>query len=416
MVYSLGPEPDVLEKVDDNVPNQSSAQSERVSSRHSSLNGSKSSASGKDSEPFTSRTGSTAIALDRNPDDDGLESWIELPHPDAEDIQEMVENIESARQSLQMIDSSTQSGASLDVRTSEMEKHLVCLQEDNTRLIGVLQENNNAMKRNLKTVHVLRSELSSLREAYSDLRESSADQMKELRDENNQLKQRISSMEEAERQKNLNESIHYFPLDMNHETTVQEMSSKLVEKDMAIQRLNSQMDTLRRRLDQTSEGMARMSLNDDNNQRSYGDHSSVMPSTVSNMESKSTAGPSFLSQSEMGAGGDLLREIQELKAMVNTLREEKGSLERLLTANSNGDNGQSTVGYSEEYEESGGHGRRRRHHRHHRHAKFEKKMRFPTELLLQGITQASQAVTNSVRNFANQATTPYQPSDTNKPI
>ncbi|XP_074598485.1 uncharacterized protein LOC141853143 [Brevipalpus obovatus] len=414
MVYALGPEPSAQEKVDDNVPNQLSVQSEMVSSRHSSLNGSKSSDfSGKNSETLTSKTGSTAMALDRTPDEDGLESWIELPHPDAEDIQEMVENIESARQSLEMTDSTTQSGASLDARAPEMEKHLVCLQEDNARLIGVLQENNNAMKRNLKTVHVLRSELSSLREAYSDLRESSADQIKELRDENNQLKQRITTMEEAEKDK----SIHYFPLDMNHETTVQEMSCKLVEKDMAIQRLNSEMDTLRRRLDQTSEGMARMSLNDSNNQRSYGDHSSAMPSMASNMGSKSTAGPSFSSRSEMGASGDLMREIQELKAMVTTLREEKGSLERLLTANNNGDNnGESTVGYTEEYEESGGHGRRRRHHRHHRHAKFEKKMRFPTELLLQGITQASQAVTNSVRNFTNQATAPYQPSGTNKPF
>lgn len=412
MVYSLGPEPDDQ----DNAPNQLSTQSERASSRNNSLNGHKSSDSGKNSgETSTSKTGSTVIAGDRNPDDDGLESWIELPNPDAEDIQEMVENIQSARQSLEhMTDSSTQSGASLDVRTSEMEKHLVCLQEDNARLIGVLQENNSAMKRNLKTVHVLRSELSSLREAYNDLRESSSDQMKELREENIQLKQRITSMEEDNRQKDLNKSIHYFPLDMNHETTVQEMSSKLVEKDMAIQRLNGELDTLRRQLDQTSEGMARMSLNE-NQQRSYGGHSSAMPSTASNMGSQSTAGPSFLSRSETGgASCDLLREIQELKAMVNTLREEKGSLERLLTAN-NGDNGQSTVGYSEEYEESGHHGRRRRHHRHHKHAKFEKKMRFPTELLLQGISQASAAVTNSVRNFANQATA-YQPSDTNKPF
>lgn len=412
MVYSLGPEPDDQ----DNAPNQPSTQSQQVSSRHSSLNGHKSSDSGKNSgETSTPQTGSTVISGDRNLDDDGLESWIELPNPDAEDIQEMAENIESARKSLDpMADSATQSGASLDARTSEMEKHLVCLQEDNARLIGVLQDNNSAMKRNLKTVHVLRSELSSLREAYNDLRESTTDQMKELREENIQLKQRITTMEEDDRQKSLDKSIHYFPLDMNHETTVQEMSSKLVEKDMAIQRLNGEVDLLRRQLDQTSEGMARMSLND-NRQRSYGDHSSTMPSTASNIGSQSTAGPSFLSRSEMGgASGDLMREIQELKAMVNTLREEKGSLERLLTAN-NIDNGQSTVGYSEEYEESGHHGRRRRHHRHHRHAKFEKKMRFPTDLLLQGISQASAAVTNSVRNFANQATT-YQSSDTNKPF
>lgn len=391
MVYSLTPDEPTPQLNTSEAVNCNT--SENNSSRHNSLSGPQS----KGSNQGSSSKLSSPMAS--NTPNDGSEdaSWIELPMPGSEELEDISDNLESARKSLQMINSETQSGASLDHRSMEMEKHLSRLQEDNARLVSILEENNEAMKRNLHSVQQLRSELSSTRESYNELRESSRQQISHLQQENESLRSRISSMEEEARQKSLNEPIQYYPLDMNHEMKVQEMSSQLVEKDVKIQRLNDEVNSLRRQLDQTAEGINRMNLHDERRM------SDVPPTPMmSNFSQASQFGTL-----NNNSNPDLVKEIQELKGMINMLREEKLSLEKLLS----GDNNASFNGVTYNRTECAAlhddtrHGRRRHHHKHHRHHHKSENLRFPTGILMQGLSQASQAVTQSVRQFADQAST-----------
>lgn len=375
MVYSLTGDDTAPEPT--SSPTIKGSQSETKSSsysQHSSLN--------HDSKSDSNKMDSSSSNVDNGED----ASWIELPMPNSAELEEFEDNLDSARKSLQMVESSTQSGHSLDKRSIEMENHLQRLQEDNARLVAILAENNDAMKRNLGSVHSLKSELSSLRESYKSLSESSKQQISELEEKNESLRNRIASMQEEARQKSLDGPIQYYPLDMNHEMTVQDMSSKLIEKDTQIERLKEEISGLRRQLEKATSEQQQPSMCGISSASGFGN-------LASNQDF------------------ELSSEIQELKRMISQLRDENVSLQKLVQEGKNMSNdSEMTYNLTEcaGMDDSSRHGRRRHRHKHHRHVHRSEQVRvpsgmFPTGMFLQGLSQAGQAVTQTVRNFADNA-------------
>lgn len=338
-------------------------------------------------------------------------SWIELSALDVPNIDgvSITNKIDNMLTSLSKIDTSTSVGPSLNPGLVDLEQQLIQLKEDNIRLLSVLEATNDAMKKNLKYAQELKEELKSSQDEYDALKSSANNAITQLRTENERLKQRIVELEN-EVQENTG-PVAYHQFDVPKEMNMQEMSSQIAARDIKISKLTGEVNSLTAQLERTrfdlSRSTSELSMNSSNQfshqsqyqQQQMVTHSGNQP--IMSSTAMSTGNNQYQIGSSNGASSNpnynsndnvqqnMMMEMNNLRSMIEQLRQEKLSLETLLsgkrssrsrrhaskhgmgtsyTANANADNpNQFTNPNAMESDpaEPEHHGKHRRHHRNH---------------------------------------------------
>lgn len=234
-----------------------------------------------------------------------VNSWTSrsCPNPSSVVFEAPVESRELKNQPL--APDSGELNARLEVRQFE---------EQLEQLLALLQSNNEAMKKNLKIAQGLKEELDSCQRSYNQLKESSEITIKLLKAENDQLKEKVSQLSITDKPLTDKKS----SWDAEHRSSIEELERLISEKDEQLTILSGKLESTKIELEKEREDSRAVEEMKNNCQKCERKH-----------------------EDEEQFKHGLMNEIEDLKEMVNKLREEKSDLEGKLDENSGHSNGHS---------------------------------------------------------------------------